>query len=173
MGIINNAFNELCLTANRNNYEFLLEADLCGWLFHKIINELDENNQLHLDTRVNHSNEKYDIVIGNINYPDDGRPYIIPSFVAEVKIFPKFGFTQQQHNVHFHHIINDDLQKLNNVNSAALKIMAIMDGKNFLEGRCDNINRLEYLKNKRDKITPKIKIYLLKQEENIWQYKIF
>ena len=85
--MIDNAIREICLAANNSNYEFLLEADLCGWLFHKMITQLNNDNKLHLDTRVNGSNDKYDVVVGEIQYPDNERAYVNPNIIAEVKIF--------------------------------------------------------------------------------------
>lgn len=170
--MIENAIREICLSANDSNYEFLLEADLCGWLFHKIITQLDDYKKLHLDTKVNNSNDKYDIVIGEIQYPDNGRAFVNPITVAEVKIFPRVGFTSQQHNVHFHHIIDDDLRKLSNINNDVEKAVIIMDGFGYLNGRHQGVIRLDFLRNKRDEISNRIKIYLLKIDNARWIYEI-
>lgn len=170
--MIENAINEICLSASDSNYEFLLEADLCGWLFHKIITQLDDYNKLHLDTRANNSNDKYDIVIGEILTPDNGRTFVNPITVAEVKIFPLVGFTQQQHYVHFRHIIDDDLRKLRNINNNVEKALIIMDGCGYLSGRHKGVIRSQFLRNKRDEISNRIKIYLLKIENDRWIYEI-
>lgn len=170
--MIESAINEICLASNRSNYEFLLEADLCGWLFHEIIVQLNTSNKIHLDARVNSSNDKYDIVLGEVEYPDNGRAFVNPIIIAEVKIFPRVGMTPRQHYVHYLHIIDDDLRKLSYINDEVEKAIIIMDGAGYLNGRHKRVIRLDFLKNKRDEIAYGTKIYLLKMDNIEWFYEI-
>ena len=103
-------FKDECLALG---YEMLLEADVCGWLFHLLLTQTEVNpEQIHLDTRVFNADGRFDIAIGSLHTGPNGRPCIQPQLIVEVKIFPRIGFTDQQHRVHYEHVLNDDLPKL-------------------------------------------------------------
>lgn len=152
-------------------YEMLLESDVCGWLFHLLITQPEVNPQhIHLDTRICNADGRFDIAIGPIRTVGNKRPCIQPQLVVEIKIFPRIGFTDQQHRVHYEHVLNDDLRKLSGLNPAIeLRASLILDGRGYLEGTYHGFNRRDYLINKRDQIAPGTHIFIVRLVDGIWQ----
>lgn len=151
-------------------YEILLEADVSGWLFHLLLTQPEINAQhIHLDTRVCDADGRFDIAIGPLRTGPNGRPCIKPQFVLEVKIFPRLGFTNQQHRVHYEHILNDDLRKLGQLDSTiGLRAALILDGRGYLEGTYQDQNRRVYLINKRNQIAPGVHVFIIRFANDSW-----
>jgi len=158
-----------------SGYEMLLEADVSGWLFHLLLTQPEVNLQhVHLDTRVFNADGKFDIAIGPVHTGANGRPCIQPKFVAEVKIFPRIGFTDQQHRVHYEHILNNDLPKLGRLDSAiGLRVALIVDGRGYLEGTYHDHNRRDYLINMRNQLAPGVHMFIVHLADGDWQIKHF
>ncbi len=160
-------FKDDCLVAG---YEPLLEADISGWLFHLFLtsSELD-STEVHLDTRVCNADGRFDIAIGPMNIGASERPCVKAHSVIEVKIFPRIGFTDQQHRVHYEHILNDDLRKLGTLKpSTGFYSALIFDGRRYLEGSYKGKNRRKYLINRRDQIAPSAHIFIIHPEGSSW-----
>ena len=155
----------------KSGYEMLLEADVSGWLFHLLLTEPEVNPlQIHLDTRVYKADGRFDIAVGPLHQGSNGRPCIQPEIVVEVKIFPRIGFTDQQHRVHYEHVLNDDLQKLGRLDPAiGLRAALILDGRGYLKGTYQGHSRGEYLISRRDQIAPGVHIYIIRFAEGNWQ----
>ena len=133
-------FKDDCLLAG---YEPLLEADVSAWLFHLFLtsSELDPA-EVHIDTRVCNADGRFDVAIGPLKIRVNGRPCVEAHSVIEVKIFPRIGFTDQQHRVHYEHILNDDLRKLGTLKpDIGFYSALIFDGRRYLEGSYKGKNR--------------------------------
>lgn len=152
-------------------YEMLLEADVSGWLFHLLLTQPEVNKQqIHLDTRVCKADGRFDVAIGPLQTIASGRPCINPQLVVEVKIFPRIGFTDQQHRVHYEHILNDDLPKLGRLDSAIeLRAVLIVDGRGYLEGTYQGSNRREYLIKKRNEVASGVHVFIIRLIDGNWQ----
>ncbi|MBA7664634.1 hypothetical protein ES703_72695 [subsurface metagenome] len=154
-----------------SGYEMLLEADVSGWLFHLLLTQPEVNpQQIHLGARICNADGRFDVVIGPIHTETDKRPCIQPQLVAEVKIFPRIGFTGPQHRVHYEDILNKDLPKLGKLNPAIeLRTALIMDGRGYLQGTYQGYNRREYLIKRRNDIAPGAHVFILHFTDNNWQ----
>jgi hypothetical protein len=161
-------FKNECLALG---YEVLLEADVCGWLFHLLLTQSEVNpQQIHLDTRVLDADGRFDIVMGSLRTRANGRPCIEPQLIVEVKIFPRIGFTEQQHRVHYEHVLNDDLPKLGGLNpDIGLRAALIVDGRGYLEGTYQGHNRRDYLIKKRNQIARGIHVFIISLADGHWQ----
>lgn len=165
--------NQLIATWNQTNYQPLLEADVAGWLFHFFItapNAIAQNEEIHLDTRVlNVANSRFDVSIGTLQEPINQRPSIDPRIVIEIKLFPRQGFTNQQHRVHFEHILNDDLRKLAQIpNDNRFRCSLIVDGAAYLNGQYNNQVRSQVLINQRNQIANGVDLLFVRFQNNTW-----
>ena len=156
-----------------SNYEMLLEADVSGWLFHLLLTQPKVNpQQIHLDTRICNADGRFDIVIGPLRTGADKRPCIDPQLVAEVKIFPRIGFTGEQHVEHYKSILNKDLPKLGTLNPAIqLRAALILDGRGYLQGTYQGYNRWECLIKRRNDIASGAHVFILHFANDNWQIK--
>lgn len=154
-----------------SGYETLLEADVSGWLFHLFLMQSEvEPRELHLDTRVLNADGRFDIAVGPLTTGANGRPCVEARMVAEVKLFPRIGFTDQQHRVHYEHILNDDLRKLGGLDPAVgLRVALIVDGRGYLGGTYQGYNRRDYLINRRNNIAPRVHICIIHAVGEDWQ----
>ena len=174
--MIHTIINQLKDIWNQSNYQPLLEADVAGWLFHLFITTSDSIQaleNLHLDTRVlNALNSKFDVVVGKYSYPDNQRACLDPRIVIEIKLFPSEGFNDSQQNVHFLHIINDDLKKLGSLpNTIQCRCSLIVDAAKYLRGKHNRQMRSEVIKTRRNEIAQGVDIYFLKYENTNWSYE--
>lgn len=160
-------FKNDCLLAG---YEPLLEADVSAWFFHLFVTSSELNPaEVHLDTRVYNADGRFDIALGPLRIGASGRPCVDAHSVIEVKIFPRIGFTNQQHRVHYEHILNDDLRKLGTLKpSIGLYSTLIFDGRRYLEGSYKGKNRREHLINRRNQIAPLAHIFIIRPEGSNW-----
>jgi len=153
-----------------SGYEMLLEADLSHWLFHLLLTQPEVSpQQIHSDTRICNINGRFDIVIGPLHMETDKRPCVQPQLVAELKIFPRIGFTDQAHRVHYKHILNDDIPKLGRLNPAIqLRTALIVDGRGYLQGTYQGYNRWDYLIKKRNDIASGVHVFMMHFADNNW-----
>lgn len=175
LNVLQNILQRLKNECLASGYEILLEADVSGWLFHLLLTQPEVNPQhIHLDTRVCNADGRFDIAIGPVHTGANGRPCIRPKFVVEVKIFPRIGFTDQQHRVHYKHILNDDLPKLSRLDSAiGLRAALIVDGRGYLEGTYHGHNRRDYLISRRNQIAPGVHLFIVHLADGNWQIEHF
>ncbi len=164
--VIDRFKNDCLLTG----YEPLLEADVSGWFFHLLLTSPRFNpKEVHLDTRVCGADGRFDIVIGTLKIGVSERPCIEAHSVIEIKVFPRIGFTNPQHRVHYEHILNDDLRKLGTLKPVTGFLAAlIVDGRGYLKGNYNCKNRREYLINIRDQIAPSAHVFMIRLEGGGW-----
>nr|MBN2278360.1 hypothetical protein [candidate division Zixibacteria bacterium] len=154
----------------RGSFKPLLEADVVGFLYHLLISKAKVSvAELHLDTRVRgaRKNDKLDIVIGDISTENIRRPVIVPRMVIEVKVFP-IGFDAQQHRVHYEHVLNDDLPKLQRISQRkpdTAVVELLYDECPYLDGKYKTQNRIDYLLSMRDKIAQSAKVIVAKKKD--------
>jgi len=170
LSVFQNVLRSFVAESLEKGYEMLLEADVMGWIFHILLTQPSISpGEVHLSTRVLHSTGFFDLVIGQIQTLEAGRPCIRPELVVEAKIFPRIGFTDQQHRVHFEHILNDDLRKLGTLSREIKLTELIVDGRGYLSGTYRDQNRLKYLINKRDEVAPSVHLFIIHRVEGRWK----
>ncbi|MCL5985736.1 MAG: hypothetical protein M1371_04130 [Actinobacteria bacterium] len=164
---------QICLDSESGLFVPILEMDVNGYLYHLFIaNKLCELNKIHPCTRIigsNNTSEKYDLVVGNVELREDGRPAVLPEIIIEIKIFPK-GFTNRQLQIRFEHIFNDDLRKLGAIESKIpIKVQFVYDAVGYLDGLYKNENRENYLAKIRDEISKDIYLLFARNKNGKWQ----
>lgn len=159
----------LCEKYNSRAFVPILESDVVAFMYHLSISHFEDASQIHLETRVCQIvDKKFDFVVGAVNF-EFGRPCIDrPELVAEVKAFP-YGFTDQQHRVHYYHVIDDDLPKLQSLKRFVdLRYMILFDEDDYLRGLDTKAqsSRLGRLKELRNELDPEIMMIHLKKSVN-------
>ena len=159
---------EECLV---NGYEALLDADVSGWLFHLLVTQSGVDPlQVHLDARVSGANGFYDVVIGPLATGIYEKPCTKPELVVEVKLFPRIGFTDQQHRVHYEHVIKDDLRKLAVLGkTVGFRAALLVDGYGYLTGTYSRQNRRDFLVAVRDEIAAGVHLCILQLCDGSWR----
>ena len=153
----------------------ILEADVVGYLYHLWILRFGSASRVHLDTRVCvNPNKKFDFVIGEVDYHGK-RPCIgKPEFVIEVKSFPS-GFTDQQHRVHYFHIIENDIPKLANMKEPSNnRYILLFDEDDYLKGfdTASKTSRISWIMQVRDELDSRIKIVHVKKIGKSIEWKL-
>jgi hypothetical protein len=106
------ATDSLCYDFDQGDFVPLLEADVAAYLYHHLILASLPMKKIHLDTRITSIPQfKYDLVVGPVEpSPKAQRAAIYePQIAVQIKLFPRWGFTDQQHRVHYQHVIQDDI----------------------------------------------------------------
>jgi len=165
----------LCRDYNSKSFLPILEADVAAYMYHLWVSQFGEAANLHLETRIYQKSDcKFDFVVGKIDY-DTAKPCIIkPELVAELKSFP-YGFTCQQHRVHYFHVLDDDLPKLQSVKDPQENRYEILfDEDDYLKGYDNNSNstRIERLNKLRDELDQKISLVYLRKMAKGLEYKL-
>lgn len=98
----------------------LLEADVDGYLLHILLEQRAyPASELHQNARVSGLSERrYDLVAGRTDFHPASEKRAAtadPQLVVQGKLFPRWGFTAQQHNVHLDHVMKDDIPTLGEV----------------------------------------------------------
>ncbi len=169
--VLHYAIRKLATDRLNGGYEALLEADISGWLFHYILTAPDvDANKLHLDARVVGVNGFIDLVSGPVDYDAEKKPAIGPRLAVEMKLFPRVGFTPQQHRVHFEHVINDDLRKLGCIRLPSCSCAQLLvDGKGYLRALYGKANRLDVVTRQRDRVAPHADLFVLHLSGGVWR----
>ncbi len=172
---LRSVLESLCKDYNNRNFQPILESDVVAYMYHLWISQFGGVNRLHLDTRICHKlDNRFDFVLGNVDYNADKPCVIKPELVVEVKFFP-YGFTDQQHRVHYFHVIDDDLPKLKTLkNSLDSRYEFLFDEVNYLKGSDKIVHslRIERLIKRRDDLDSRIIIILCEKIMKELRYKI-
>ncbi len=173
LNVLRNVLVRLRSECLASGYEVLLEADVSGWLFHLLLTQPEiQAEQIHFDTRVcgADARKRFDVVIGGVQAQLHGRPCIEPQLVVEVKVFPRIGFTHQQHRVHYEHVLGSDLRKLGGLAAVAgLCASLIVDGAGYLEGTYQGHNRRAHMIETRDRVAPEAHVFMARLAGGTWQ----
>lgn len=156
------------------NFVPILEADIVGYLYSLWISKFGSASGVHLDTRICAIPDKrFDFVIGEVDYHHK-RPCIAkPELVIEVKSFP-FGFTDQQHRVHYYHVIEDDTPKLANMKEPLdNRYILLFDEDDYLKGfdTLSKTSRISRIMQVRDELDSRIKIVHVRKIGNRLEWK--
>jgi len=163
---IKQILESLCRDYNAKMFAPILEADIAAYMYHLWIVQFGNAATLHLDTRVYQKlDSKFDFVVGKLDY-GAGKPCITqPELVAELKAFP-YGFSDQQHRVHYFHVVDDDLPKLQCLKSPVNSRYEILfDEDDYLRGLDKNSqsSRIERLIKRRNELDREIILAYLKK----------
>lgn len=152
-------------------YEFILEADACGWLFHILLSQPGiDMKQVHLDTRVNIKNQQVDLAVGSLYVAENQRLLVQPQAVMEVKLFPRIGFDQSQHSVHYKEILERDLPKLGQLDSSIeFRSALIIDGIRYMAGTYKGVNRRAHIVERRNQIAPGVHLFMFNLNNTNWE----
>jgi len=152
----------------------ILEADVVGYLYYLWISKMGDARKVHLDTRIcGFEDSKFDFVVGDVNF-SAGKPCIKPELVIEVKSFPT-GFTNQQHRVHYLHVIEDDIPKQGKLKEPSTdRYILLFDEDNYLKGfdRKSKSSRIDKILSTRNIIDSMIKVIWVNEEGEILRWKI-
>src|SRR5258706_13317443 len=99
--ILDAALANFCDDFNQRRVTPILEADIAGYLFHRIVANGCPLNMVYLATRVCGEaarTRKLDIVIGTLN---ERTACVAPLLICELKVFQRWGHTDQQMNHRF------------------------------------------------------------------------
>ncbi len=91
---------------------------MSGYLYHRLLKNGCAVNQVYLQTRVCGEaarTRKPDIVIGTL---DTDRACVIPALVCELKVFQRWGHTDQQMRRRFEGVLGEDIPTLKELESA-------------------------------------------------------
>jgi hypothetical protein len=126
--IFDAALADFCQDFNSQLITPILEADIAGYLYHRIVANGCPLNMVYLATRVCGEaalNRKLDIVIGTLN---KNAACVKPLLICELKVFQRWGHTDQQMNQRFSGLLGDNLSSLEEaakvLNSGRLAVVA-------------------------------------------------
>jgi hypothetical protein len=173
-GIIKELLENLSRDYANSKFIPILEADVTGYLYYLWVSKIGDASRVHLDTRIcGLENSKFDFVVGDVNLQAE-RPCIKPELVIEIKSFPT-GFTNQQHRVHYFHVIENDIPKLGKLNKPlGDRYILLFDEDNYLKGfdRKSGTSRIERISMTRKTIDSQIKVIWINKEEKMLKWKI-
>lgn len=110
--IFDAALADFCRDFNQQRVTPILEADIAGYLYHRIIANGCPLNMAYLATRLCGEaarSRKLDLVIGTLN---SGQACIVPLLVCELKVFQRWGHSDQQMNQRFTGLLGENLPSL-------------------------------------------------------------
>jgi hypothetical protein len=106
------ALADFCEDFNKQNITPILEADIAGYLYHRLVANGCPTNMVYLATRVCGEaarSRKLDIVIGTLNRV---KACVAPLLICELKVFQRWGHSPQQMNQRFSGLLGDNLPSL-------------------------------------------------------------
>jgi len=110
--IFDAALADFCQDFNSELITPILEADIAGYLYHRIVANGCPPNMVYLATRVCGEaarSRNLDIVIGTLN---KDAACITPLLICELKVFQRWGHTDQQMNQRFSGLLGENLPSL-------------------------------------------------------------
>jgi len=165
----------LCRDYNTKMFAPILEADIAAYMYHLWVVQFGNAATIHLDTRVYQKlDSRFDFVVGKLDY-GAGKPCITqPELVAELKAFP-YGFSDQQHRVHYFHVVDDDLPKLQSLKSPVnFRYEILFDEDDYLRGTDMNAqsSRIERIIKRRNELDRAIILVHFKKTVKDLEYKL-
>jgi len=110
--ILDAALNHFCEDFNRERVTPILEADIAGYLYHRIVTNGCPHHMVYLATRVCGEaarSRKPDVVIGTLN---KSAACVAPLLICELKVFQRWGHSDQQMRHRFSGLLAEDLPSL-------------------------------------------------------------
>jgi hypothetical protein len=115
--IFDAALANFCEDFNHERVTPILEADIAGYLYYRIVTNGCPANMVYLATRVCGKaarSRKLDIVIGALNKND---ACVAPLLICELKVFQRWGHSDQQMNHRFSGLLAENLPSLEQAGS--------------------------------------------------------
>jgi hypothetical protein len=158
--VLDASLSDFCEDFNRESVTPILEADIAGYLYHRIVENGCPPNMVYLATRVCGEAariRKPDIVIGTLNKSD---ACITPLLICELKVFQRWGHSDQQMRHRFSGLLAEDLPSLGEATNVLpigrLEIVADLfvsrQRRGYLTGMWDGQNRKDLVADKCKKI---------------------
>lgn len=110
--IFDAALVDFCEDFNKQRVAPILEADIAGYLYHRIVANGCPLSMVYLATRICGEmarSRKLDIVIGTLNRDE---ACVMPLLIGELKVFQRWGHSPQQMNQRFSGLLADNLPSL-------------------------------------------------------------
>lgn len=146
--------NDFCDAFNADRFTPILESDVSGYLYHRFVANGCPLNQLYLATRISGgiaSRRRPDIVVGTL---DRERASVEPLLIAELKVFQRWGHSDQQMRHRFSALIAEDLPSLEEFSEVLPigRIAIVIDlavsrqRRGYLTGTWDGESRLDLVR---------------------------
>ena len=106
------SLRDLCHEFNTGVFTPILEADVAGYLYHRLLTNGYAPNTVYLATRVcgeGARTRKPDLVIGSLHFND---ACVRPSLICELKAFQRWGLSDQQMRRRFEGLLAEDIPTL-------------------------------------------------------------
>ena len=154
--LVDKAVEDFCSDFNSGRVSPILEADVSAYLYHRIVGNGCPTNMVYLATRVCGEaarSRKPDIVIGTLSKRE---ACVSPLLICELKVFQRWGHSDQQMRHRFSGLLAEDLPSLSEASSALtvgrLEIIADLfvsaQRRGYLAGTWDGQNRKEMVATK-------------------------
>jgi len=109
---LDTALSDLCRSFNAGTFTPILESDVAAFLYHRLVTNGVPSNEVYLASRVCGEaarSRKPDIVLGSLKTP---QACIEPALICELKVFQRWGHSDQQMRHRFMGILDEDLRSL-------------------------------------------------------------
>lgn len=151
--ILERSIKNFCIDFNSGRITPILESDVAGYLYHRMVSNGCPITQLYLATRIKGDaarRRRPDLVVGNLDRDD---ATISPLLIAELKVFQRWGHTDQQMRHRFSSLISEDLLSLEELSTAlpigrveiVFDLFASPQRRGYLTGTWDGRNRKEII----------------------------
>jgi len=151
--VLDAALADFCNDFNQQMVTPILEADVAGYLYHRIVANGCPLNMVYLATRVCGEaarTRKLDIVIGTLN---ESAACIAPLLICELKVFQRWGHTDQQMNHRFSGLLAENLPSLQQAAKVlplgrlaiVADLFASRQRRGYLAGTCDGQSRKDVI----------------------------
>lgn len=148
---LDRALSDLCRDFNTGVFTPILEADVAGYLYHRLLTNGCAPNTVYLATRVcgdTARSRKPDLVIGTLNQAD---ACIRPILICELKVFQRWGHSDQQIRHRMAGILAEDLPSLAQMSevlpNGRVEVIADLyvssQRRGYMTGTWDGENRLQ------------------------------
>lgn len=115
--LLRKSLQDLCDHVNSGRFTPILEGDVAGYTYHRLITNGCAANSVYLATRICGEAErsrKPDIVVGKLN---KRQACIEPILICELTVFQRWGHSDQQIHHRFERILNEDIPTLGEFSS--------------------------------------------------------
>ena len=106
------AIEDFCRSFNSKRITPIMEADVAGFLYHRLVTHGCSLNSIYLASRICGKSErsrKPDIVVGSLN---KANGCVQPRLICELKVFQRWGHSDQQKRRRFEGILDQDIPTL-------------------------------------------------------------
>jgi hypothetical protein len=145
------ALRDLCREFNSEVFTPILEADVAAYLYHRLLTNGCSPSTVYLATRVHGDavrSRKPDLVIGKLRVSE---ACIEPLLICELKVFQRWGHTDQQMRKRFEGVVSEDIPSLQQMApvlpNGRVEIVADFyvssQRRGYLTGTWDGVRRID------------------------------